>query len=60
MTVHLPLDPTIPRRWSVAEHSGDMFEEDDDFDGIALTIEIHSQAEWDAVESALAKGWQHE
>lgn len=43
--VSLPFDPSEPRQWSVAEHSGDCFREDDDYDGWILQIEIRDEAE---------------
>ncbi|WP_347311405.1 hypothetical protein [Defluviimonas sp. SAOS-178_SWC] len=42
-----------PRRYSVAEESGDVFRHDDDFEGFTLTIELLDEAEADAVLRAL-------
>ena len=38
-----------PRRYSIDEHSGDVFREDDDYDGLVLSIEIMDEAEADAI-----------
>lgn len=42
-----------PRRYSIERHSGDVFREDDDFDGFALTIEVLDEGEADALLRAI-------
>lgn len=48
-----------PRRIAILHASGDVFEEDDDFDGMTLTIEILDEAEADAVGRALRRMLPH-
>lgn len=44
---------THDRRWSVHAHSGEVFQEGEDFDGTVLHIEVKSQAEADALIAAM-------
>lgn len=48
----LPIDMK-DRRWIIGEECGDVFNEDDDFDGITLTVEIKSREEAQAIAMAL-------
>ena len=48
----MPVDSGIKRRWIVGEECGDVFQEGDEFDGITVTIELHSAAEARAVTAA--------
>lgn len=48
----LPID-MADRRFVVCEHSGDTFSEDEDYDGIALTLELKNPEEARAVLGAL-------
>lgn len=49
--LRLPL--TLDRRFSLAHHIGEVFEEGEDYKGPVLQIEIKDQAELDAVRKAL-------
>ena len=49
----LPIEVTTPRKWSIAEHSGETFAKSEDWEGIALTLELRSPAEAHAVAAAL-------
>ena len=51
--IALPVDSGVKRRWIVGEECGDVFQEGDEFDGITVTIELHSAAEARAVTAAL-------
>lgn len=42
-----------PRRYSIQDIAGDVFCEDDDYDGLVLTIEILDEAEADLILRAL-------
>lgn len=46
-------------RYRIGEESGDIFEEDDEFDGMTLTVEVHSDAEAMRMVETLAgsTGW---
>lgn len=48
-----------PRRYSIDRHSGDLFRDDDDYDGLALTIEVLSQAEADAILAVIRNTLPH-
>jgi len=52
MPTTLPIDMK-DRRFILCNHSGDTFTEDDDYDGLALTLEIKNQEEAKAVLDAL-------
>lgn len=56
----LPVDPTAPRQWSVAEHSGECFREDDDYDGWILQIELRDEAEAEKVARHMQAVWPKE
>lgn len=42
-----------PRRYSIEDIAGDVFREDDDYDGLVLQIEILDEAEADLILRAL-------
>lgn len=48
----LPLAAAM-RRWSVDEQSGDIFDIDEEFSGVVLTIELLDEAEARAVATSL-------
>lgn len=52
MPTTLPIDMK-DRRFVLCEHSGDTFTENDDYDGLALTLEIKSPEEAKAILDAL-------
>ncbi len=52
MILTLPLDMT-GRRFRVGDDCGDVFEVDDDFDGLTLTLELKSQDEAKSVLAAI-------
>ncbi len=45
----------LPRRWSIDRHSGELFDDDIEFDGYALTIEIWDEAEAHQLYSEMQK-----
>ena len=48
-----PLLRPTPRRARIGEDCGDLFAEDDNFDGFTLTIELHDAQEAEALAAAL-------
>lgn len=42
-----------PRRYSIDSHVGDVFREDDDYEGLVLQIEVLDEAEADLILRAL-------
>lgn len=50
----VPVDGYKPRRMAVDANAGDVFTQDDDFDGITLTIELTTPQEVTAVTDWLA------
>lgn len=52
MPITLPIAPD-GRRYAVHHEHGDVFERDDDFDGLTVTIELRSDAEEEQVIKAL-------
>lgn len=48
-----------PRRYSIDHHCGDVFREDDDYDGLALTIEVLSEAEAHMILHAIRTALPH-
>ena len=53
----MPFDMTAPRQWSVAEHSGECFREDDDYDGWILQIELRDEAEAETLARHMQAVW---
>lgn len=49
----------LPRRYAIMHESGAVFEEDEDYDGLTLTIELRDEAEADAVARALRRTLPH-
>lgn len=52
MPITLPIDMK-DRRFVLSDHSGDTFTENDDYDGLALTLEANSPEEAKAILEAL-------
>lgn len=52
--LQLPIEASTPRKWIAGVICGNVFGDDDDFDGLALTIQLHSAAEVKAVAAFLA------
>lgn len=50
----LPIAPDPDRKWWVGENAGETFEQDVDYDGLAVTIELRTEAEARAVADYLA------
>lgn len=58
-TTTLPIDMDETRRWDVRQHSGELFFGREDYDGLAVTIELRSPEEAKVVAQALLDH-QHE
>lgn len=56
----LPVDPAAPRQWSVAEHSGECFREDRDYDGWILQIELRDEADAETLARHMQAVWPKE
>ena len=56
LKLHLPAGP---RRFRVGQECGCVFDENDDFDGWTLTLELDHEAQADAVARALRILFQH-
>lgn len=56
----LPVNPETPRQWSAAEHSGECFREDDDYDGWILQIELRDEAEAETLARHMQAVWPME
>ena len=52
-TTTIPLDMDSSRRFSVGEHCGDTFQAGQEYDGLAVVIELRSADEAKAVLTAL-------